>query len=551
MKWEMKSKGKPDDIIETLLANRGISSKKEIENYFHPKSPLTLTLKDCEIDVKDANKAVKRIKKALKDKESVIVYGDYDADGVCATTVMWETLHKLNPNVMPYIPHRVEEGYGLSKTGIDKIINDFHPKLIITVDHGISGHEKIDYAQKKRIDVIVTDHHVKQKTTPKAFAIVHTTKLCAAGIAWMIVKEITDDVSLVEKLLDIVAVATIADMVSVNGVNRTLVKYGLDLLNKTQRPGLNEIIKESGLKKGEIGTYEVGHIIAPRLNATGRLTSAMDSLRLLCTNNQQKAEEFAAKLGLTNKDRQDLTLQTTTHALTLVDKETKIICISHETYNQGVIGLVAGKLAEQYYRPAIVISRGEKISKASARSISGFNIIEAIHKMDDLLIDAGGHPMAAGFTIETEKIIEFTKRIEDLGIKELTEEKLTRVLKIDCEVNFSDLKLDFYEKIHEFEPFGFGNPEPVFMTQNVLVKDVRLVGRDADHLRLWVEQLDGDSPKFSPQFSSIGFRMGEFAKTIHPGDTISVVYTIALDTWNGTKKLQLKLKDLKTSKPLH
>jgi single-stranded-DNA-specific exonuclease len=546
MKWEMKSKGKSDDIIETLLTNRGISRQNDIDNFFHPKNPLKLTLNDCEIDKRDAEKAVKRIKKAIKNKESVIVYGDYDADGVCATTVMWETLHTLNPNVMPYIPHRVEEGYGLSKTGIDKIINDFHPSLIITVDHGISGHEKIEYAQKMGIDVIVTDHHVKQKTIPKAFAIVHTTKLCAGGIAWMIAKEISEDSSLVEKLLDIVAVATIADMVPVNGVNRNLVKYGLELLNKTQRPGLNEIIKESGLKKGEIGTYEVGHIIAPRLNATGRLTSAMDSLRLLCTNKQEKAEELAAKLGLTNKDRQDLTLQTTTHALTLVNKETKVICISHETYNQGVIGLVAGKLVEQYYRPAIVISRGEKISKASARSISGFNIIEAIHKMDDLLIDAGGHPMAAGFTIETEKIIEFTKRMENLGKEELTDDKLIRVLKIDCEVNFSDLKLALYERIHEFEPFGFGNPEPVFMSQNVLIKDVRLVGREADHLRLWVEQLDDDKPKFSPQFSAIGFRMGEFAKTIHPGDIISLAYTIALDTWNGTKKLQLKLKDIKT-----
>jgi single-stranded-DNA-specific exonuclease len=271
----------------------------------------------------------------------------------------------------------------------------------------------------------------------------------------------------------------------------------------------------------------------------------MDSLRLLCTLSQKRAAELAAKLGLTNRERQDLTLETTRHARNLVKKGTKIIFVHHETYNQGVIGLVAGKLVEEFYRPAIVISRGELVSKASARSINGFNIIEAIHQMDDLLVDAGGHPMAAGFTIETGKLTVLEKRLEELAERELTEDVLTRTFKIDMEINFSDITLKLYDQIREFEPFGFGNPEPVFMSQNVLVKDVRLVGKDADHLRLWLEQVKEGKSGPSPQFSAIGFRMGIFAKTIHPGDIISIVYTIALDTWNGNRKLQLKLRDLR------
>lgn len=544
MKWEIKSKGKTEDIIKVLLTNRGLLKKEEIDNFLHPFDPIKVTPKDVEINIVQLKKAISRIKKAVKNRESIVVYGDYDADGICATAIVWESLYEMKANVMPYIPHRVEEGYGLSISGIDKVIKDYQPKLIITVDHGITGNKKIAYANKKGIDVIVTDHHVKPRKLPKAFAIIHTTKLCAAGLAWMVAKEISNDKKEMAEKLDVVAIATIADMVPLIGVNRSLVKYGLRLLNKTHRPGLEEIIKEASLVKEEIGTYEVGHIIAPRLNATGRLTHAMDSLRLLCTPNRQKASELASKLGITNRERQDLTTQTTLHARNLVKKDTKIIFIHHETYNQGVIGLVAGKLVEEFYRPAIVISRGEVFSKASARSVNGFNIIEAIHQMDDLLIDAGGHPMAAGFTIETEKLSLMERRLEELAERELTEETLTRVIKIDTEVDFNNLTLKLFDQIREFEPFGFGNPEPVFMSQNVLVKDMRLVGKNSDHLRLWLEQLKDGKPGLSPQFSAIGFRMGDFAKTIHPGDPISVTFTIAIDTWNGNKKLQLKLKDI-------
>lgn len=546
MKWEIKSKEKTKDVIETLLKNRGLTTKKEIDEFLHPKDPSKVLPEEVDINVSQLKKAITRIKKAINNNESIVVYGDYDADGVCATAVMWETLYEMKANVMPYIPHRIEEGYGFSISGIDKVIKEYDPKLIITVDHGITGNKKIDYAKKRGIDVIITDHHVKPKKLPKAYAIIHTTKLCAAGISWLVVKELKDNSPRIKEKLDVVAIATIADMVPLIGTNRVLVKYGLKLLNDPKRPGLEEIIKEAGLVKGEIGTYEVGHIIAPRLNATGRLNHAVDSLRLLCTNNRARAKELAAKLGMTNRERQDLTTKTTLHARSLVKKEKKIIFVYHETYNQGVIGLVAGKLVEEFYRPAIVISRGETISKASARSVSGFNIIEAIHQMDDLLTDAGGHPMAAGFTIETEKLSLMEKRIEELAERELTKETLTKMIKIDTEIDLKDLTLKLYESLQELEPFGFGNPEPTFMSQNVLVKDVRLVGKEANHLRLWLEQLQKGELGLSPQFSAIGFRMGEFAKIIHPGDNISVSFTVALDTWNGNRKLQLKLKDLKT-----
>ncbi len=551
-KWVVKekfkvqsSKFKVEDLLSLILQNRGLSTKKEQELFLNPPNPYTLTPKDIEIDKRSLAAAVKRIKEAIKKNQSIVVYADYDADGICAGGVMWEALHHLGANVMPYIPHRAEEGYGLSIDGLDKVKNLHNPSLIITVDHGITAKEKVAYAKKIGIDVIVTDHHVKPKKLPQC-TIVHTTKLSGAGISWFIAKELLKN----SELLALASIGTIADMVALVGPNRAIVKYGLEIINRTNRVGLDALIQEAGLRKGELSVYDISHILAPRLNAAGRIEHALDALRLLCTHRKERAEELAAKLDLTNRERQKLTEETTAHALQGVALQRqghplrKLLFVAHESYNQGVIGLVAGKLAEEFYRPAIVVSKGEIYSKASARSISGFNIVEAIRKVSDILVDVGGHPMAAGFTVETRHLEILQDRLEKLAEAELIEEKLTRTLKIDAEIPLELVTDELWRKLQHFEPFGIGNPEPVFATRDVRVKEARLIGAERRHLKLRLFSNNVTMKQFNNFFvDAIAFNFGSLYDKLQTGKSIDIAYTIDRDTWNGNSKLQLKIKD--------
>ena len=359
----------------------------------------------------------------------MVVYADYDADGITAGAIMWETLWRLGARVMPYIPHRVDEGYGLSEKGIDAVRVEYDPSLIITVDHGITAHAQVEYAKKLGIEVIITDHHVKPEKLPRS-TIVHTTLLSGSGVSWFVATQMMQsqgkkgDGDQLSELTALAAIGTIADLLPLTGVNRSIVKFGLEMLRKTKRTGLNALIAEAGIEKKSIDTFSVSHMLAPRLNAMGRLEHAIDALRLLCTKDEMKAKLLAQKLGLTNKERQQLTIDTVTHAKDLVPKTLKkLLFIAHETYNPGVIGLVAGRLVEEYWRPAIVLSVGAEFAKASARSIPGFNIVEAIRTCSDLLVDVGGHPMAAGFTVETKNLDKLKKRLEVLAEKELDDEK--------------------------------------------------------------------------------------------------------------------------------
>ncbi len=523
-KWHILSTYN-DDITGILLKNRSVD-----DTFLHPKDPGEFTAKDVGIDPASLKKAITRIHKAVKDKESIVVYADYDADGITAGAIMWETIHAMGGVVMPYIPHRVEEGYGLSVKGIDAVRQQFDPTLIITVDHGITAHEKVAYAKSLGIDVIVTDHHVKPDKLPDCI-IVHTTSLCGAGVSWFVASALSGG----NDKLELAAIGTIADLVPLVGPNRSIVKYGIDQLRKTKRVGLTALIKDAGVVPEDISTYTVSHMIAPRLNAMGRLVHAMDALRLLCTHSKDKAGLLAQKLGLTNRERQQLTINTTSHALRGLSLKThnKLIFISHETYNPGVIGLVAGKLVEEYYRPAIVISQGPEISKGSARSIAGFNIIETIKRFSDLLVDAGGHPMAAGFTIKTKNVDVLKSKMEAYVEKNLKDELLTRELRIDMELPLTAVRKELWQDLRDFEPFGFGSPEPVFAARGVIVEDVRLVGADGKHLKLRVSSFD-----------AIAFNMGHMSAKLKKGTSIDIAYTVDMNVWNGRKSLQLKLRDI-------
>lgn len=530
-KWEIINKSQTEDIIPILLDNRELKTKKEVDEFLHPLDPSMLTPFDVDISKTSLKQALTRIKKAISDRESIVVYADYDADGITAGAIMWEALHALGAQVMPYIPHRVEEGYGLSQKGIDTIKEQYNPTLIITVDHGITAKEKVAYAKELGIDVIITDHHVKPEKLPEC-TIIHTTKLAGSGISWFVAKELLSPKK-DDELLVLAAIGTIADMVPLVGPNRSIAKYGLAAINTTHRVGLEALMADAGLTNGALGTYEISHILAPRLNAMGRLVHAMDALRLLCTKQKEKAVALAQKLGLTNKERQQMTVETTLHARELAKLGTKLLFVSHESYNQGVIGLVAGKLVEEFYRPAIVVSKGDVMSKASARSIAGFNIVEAIRSCSDILIDVGGHPMAAGFTIETKNLTILQERLEKLADEALDVGKLERLLRIDAEIPLNAVTEELWQKIRDFEPFGFGSPEPVFATRGVVVDDLRLIGTEGKHLKLKIQGKD-----------AVGFGMGKLYGQIQSSKPIDIAYTIDMNTWNGRRSLQLKIKDI-------
>ena len=457
---------------------------------------------------------------------------------------MWETLHALGIFVLPHIPERFSEGYGLNLESVKKLKKeDPLLGLIITVDHGIVAGEKIQEVKKMGIDMIISDHHQSGKSLPKPLALIYTTKIGGSALAWFFAREIisgfkiSDSRFSIRERLQLAAIGTIADQLPLIGPNRSVVRYGLVFLNRTKRPGLLALFKEAGLT--EIGPYEVGFMIAPRINSMGRLKHGLESLRLLCTHDAGKASEIAANIGRTNSERQKIVDEVILHARKSFKniESQSVIVLAHESYHEGVIGLAAAKLVEEFYRPAIVLSKKGKIAKASARSISGFNIIEAIRKLESLYIEGGGHPMAAGFSIETKNIAVFTKEINKIAAKLITKDLLQRKIKIDLEIDFKQINRKLIEVIKEFEPTGLGNPTPSFVSKNIEIVDTRTVGRDARHLKLKLKQDE-------QIFDSIFFGGGEIYSKLKQGSKADLVFQVEEDYWNGLAKIQLKIRDI-------
>lgn len=533
-RWEVLDKDKPkssEEIIKILLKNRDIKDSKE---FFEPTNPSKISITTLGIKYSEVKKAIDRIKKAKKNKEQVVVYGDYDADGITATAIMWEALHSFGLDVLPHIPDRFEEGYGINAQSVENLESKIpNLKLIVTVDNGIVGFEGIIKAKDLGIDVIVLDHH--QKGTKKLATpfILHTTQVCGSALAWFFAKEFDKNI---EDKLELAAIGTIADQMPLTDVNRSIVKYGLKNLNSSKRPGIRAILESS--KVSEIGTYEINYIIAPRLNAMGRLAQGIDSLRLLCTTKMERAKELSSLLNKTNLERQKIVDQVVVQAL----KETHgkdvpaVIVVASEDYHEGVIGLAAGKLTEEFYRPSIVFSKKGEISKASARSIPGFNIIEAIRAIN-LHLEGGGHPMAAGFSMETKNIEIFIKEINKYAKKLMTDSLLERKLKVDCEINFSQISYSLLDKLKAFEPTGLGNPSPVFLGQEVEIVNAKTVGRDAKHLKLVLKQDEH-------VFDSIFFGGGEIYSKLKPKSKIEVVFQIEENLWNGNRSIQIRVRDI-------
>lgn len=526
-------------FIAALLQNRKLQTKEAIEKFLYPALE-NIELEKLGVTKSAITDAKKLIKKIQKENKSIVIYGDYDVDGVCAAAILWETLYANYKKITPYIPHRVDEGYGLSINGIDNVLEK-HPDtgLIITVDNGITAVEAVKYAREKGLAVIVTDHHTKGETLPDADVIIHTSKVCGAGVAYAFAKAVDGKTIDDEKHLELVAMATIADCMPLVDENRVLVKFGLQALRTTTRLGLLELFTEAKLDKHTLDTYHVGFMIAPRLNATGRLASAMDSLRLLCTGDEIRAKMLAKNLSGTNRDRQELTTNLVRHAKSLFTNghAKKILVASDASYNQGVIGLIASKLTDTYYRPSIVIAIGQNgISKGSARSIKGINIVDVLRSASEHLVQVGGHEMAAGFTIKTDAIEAFTHAITTHSETIIADSDLQRTITADMEIPFDFITYDTYQAVQQFAPFGIASPEPTFVTKQALIKDIKVLGKEGKHLKLTLEHN-------STFFEALAFGFGEhFEHAI--GQAVDVLYTISLDTWNGRKKVVLRIKDL-------
>ncbi len=524
MKWKVAPK-KSDDLVKQLLINRGIKTEKEREAFFNPK------ISDFEKDLQipGIDKSFKRIEIAIKEDELIVVFGDYDVDGICACAILYKGLTSIGARVLPYIPHREKEGYGLSHLGLE-FARDSGATLVITVDNGIVALEQADYAKSLGLDLIITDHHVPQNTLPDAYSIVHSTKMCGAGVAWCLIKDkIKKDLK--EELLQFVALATVCDLIPLVDLARAFVFEGLKVLNKTTNVGLLSLINECRINLGSIGSYEIGYILGPRINAIGRLEHAIDALRLLCTNNITKANRLAKVLCEANTFRRVMTQAAMEEAKLLIDDRKKIHVLSSKEWKSGIIGLIAGKVSESFAKPAIAISVGGKVSKGSARSIEGINIVELIREFSDILIDVGGHPGAAGFSIETKHIEVFKKRIESSIFESpvLGEQ----VLEIDAKINSNQITKNLIENLQTFEPFGFKNPRPIFASYAIKVSDIKTVGQ-GKHLKFKTDNI-----------GAIAFNLGSLESSLKHGQQIDLAYTPEIDSYNGLDKLQLKVKDIK------
>jgi single-stranded-DNA-specific exonuclease len=545
MQWDILSSMIPktsEEVVDLLLESRGVAQENALE-FFSPKHPLDLSLDEVGIDPVEMNKAVARIKKALEQKEYVVVFGDYDADGVTATAILWETLYEMGVKAMPFIPNREKHGYGISDRSLNDLLQDRKPALIITVDNGIVAHGAFQRLREAGIDAIITDHHLPEMVDdayqfPPANAVVHSTKLCGATTAWFLAKELNQQKA--SELLDLCAIGTIADQMILLEANRSFAHHGLRALQQTKRMGLLNLYELAKIKAPDISSYSVNFAIAPRINAMGRLGSALDALRALCTKDKEKSMQLIQVLQETNTQRQELTWSMVEEAMKRAAQweNEKLIVISSTEYHEGVIGLIAGKLTETFAKPAIVISVGDGVSKASARSVPGVNIIELIRQVRDELMDVGGHPMAAGFSLDTIYIDSVTNRLQKIAHAHIEEHLLVARINIESILPLRLVNMDLAKAIKRFEPFGNGNYDPVFGLKDVRILQAYSIGREKKHLKMVIGNDEGLAVE------GIGFGLGLREQELSKADTVDVATTIAINEWNGKKRVQVVVKDV-------
>ncbi len=540
-------------IIATLLYQRGIDTVAAAQAFLHDAYPSGL---HDPMLMRGMPEAAARIAHAIAEGELMAVYGDFDTDGVTAVTLLTQALSAMGGRILPYIPHRTREGYGLNDTAIEHLVAD-GVRLLITVDCGVSNVAEVERANELGLDVIVTDHHHPPAILPPALAVVNPKQsgcpypykqLVGVGIAFKLVQALFKMGFRLgnlrgRDLLDVVALGTVTDMGPLNGENRVLVKIGIDSINTTRRPGLKALIDAAGLHQGAIDSTAIGFMLGPRINAAGRLDDAVRAYELLLAEDLAAAETLANELNRTNRERQELTRQVQAAAREQAEAagkhQQRIVVIDGEDYPAGVVGLVAGKLVEQWGRPVLLIERGERESRGSARSVAGFSIIEALTTCEDLFIRFGGHSMAAGFTIANERIPELEQRLHELADARLTDEMLIPSITIDAEIDLSAVDWTLHAALTQLEPFGQANPSPMLMSRRVQVQGAWARGSDGQHLKLLLNR-EGQAP-----IDAIAFRLGHLAEPLRRHPWIDLAYTIEVNEWNDQRKIQLNVRDFR------
>ncbi len=550
MKWNYLDSNLPqtqEELFSLLLNNRGITDQN---TFFHPPHPSQLTTEQIGIDSYQLSLAADMIWRAVADKEQIVIFGDYDADGICATAVLWQALAAIGCPAKPFIPLRDKHGYGVSHTALDDIAAEKKPSLLITVDNGIVAHEAIQHANDLGIEVIITDHHQPEATFPAALAVVHTTQLCGATVAWMLSRELltrAKKTQLADTLLDFCGIATIADQVPLVGANRSFAWHGLTALQHSQNPGIMALLKIINPEQAPITSTTVGFSLAPRLNAMGRLAHGLDALRLLCTTSAKTAHELAELLTVTNQHRQELTQSLLDSALRQAETQAdeRLLIINSSEFHEGIIGLLAGRLVEVFSKPAIVLSEGGQTAKASARSIPGVNIVELIRQVREDLLSVGGHPMAAGFGVELAKLESVKKRLHQVARKSVELDLLLPTLELDCALPLALCTANAIKALDRLAPFGAANPRPVFAITGVTILAVQTMGKMQEHLKLVVGQPGSANPGVSAStIEVVGWRLAHKAGELKTGQVVDLAGSLELNEWRGKAKVQVVLKDL-------
>ncbi|GAB6267343.1 MAG: single-stranded-DNA-specific exonuclease RecJ [Smithella sp.] len=541
-------------IISQILVNRGFQDKEVVRNYLYP----SLNNLHSPFLMKDMKKGVLRLLKAIYDHEEIIIYGDYDADGITSVVILFKFIREITPNVNYYIPDRVQEGYGLNLPAIDKFKKN-NVKLIISVDCGISDLEQIAYARSLGIDTIVLDHHAISGPLPSAIASINPNRedctfpfkgLAGVGIAFNFLIALRGTLNKegfwknrkypnLKEYLDIVALGTIGDIAPLVDENRIFSKIGLELITESLRPGIKALKEVSGVDNQNIDSFKASFSLIPRINAAGRIASPLDAVELLLTDNMEEARLLAKKLDSYNRKRQFMGKEIINEILEQIRMNQRIgkrnaFVFTSDKWHPGIIGTVASQLVDLFNRPAFIISLNNGIGKGSGRSISGFNIYKGIQQCADLLLSYGGHCYAAGFSIKEENIERFSCLLEEIISGSVQLPELLSQTMIDAECKFTDINLNLMNQIDMLAPFGSNNPEPVLYARNIKVSAPIVVGNN--HLKMWLNR-DGIS------HGSIWFYMGEHLPAVN-GSNLDIVFTPQINDWNGSSDIQLKIKDV-------
>ena len=554
-RWHILPRVPPDHPINTseyspllkqLLYNRGLSEPAMAQAFFYADSRLS----GDPWMLPDIEKAIQRIQRALLSGEKIAVYGDFDVDGISATALLVKGLERLGGSVMPYIPHRLQEGHGLNSYALAEL-REHGASLVITADCGITGTAQMREKHKSHLpalDMIITDHHLPLDELPPALAVVDPKRrdshypfsdLAGVGVAYKLLQALYQGLGKeneVSQFLDFVALGTVADMMPLISENRYLVKAGLEQLRDTTRPGLRELASQAGVKLEKIDAQDISFGLAPRLNAAGRLEHAISAYNLLVTDSPEEARVLAQALAEQNSERQRLTAAAMTHAREQIQQKgiSSILIARDAGYAGGILGLVAGRLCDEFYHPAIVVQLGDEVCHGSCRSIPEFNITAAISKCADLLTRFGGHAQAAGFTLPSANLPKFEERLNEIASRELATIDLRPQIDIDASVRFSELSGTAYTQIQKLAPFGIGNAAPVFISQGTRIADCRSMGSNGTHLRFKLKQ-------DTRLWDAVAFGMGE--RPVDLQLPLDIVYNLEQDEWNGETRLRLNIMD--------